>query len=515
MKQSKKLWDDNDWNFDRLNEVTTIIEKIAVEKFGLDCYPNQLEVISSEQMMDAYTSHGMPVFYFHWSFGKNFTQTENNYRRGRMGLAYEIVINSSPCISYLMEENTMVMQTLVIAHAAFGHNSFFKGNYLFKEWTDAEAIIDYLIFAKKYITKCEEKYGLEAVEKVLDSCHALQFFGVDRYHKPKRQSKEKELERLHEREEYRQRSVDDLWKTLPQSKNKDPNGKVYKPFLEEKQENILYFLEKNAPLLKNWQREIIRIVRKTSQYFYPQMQTKVMNEGWASFWHYTLMNELWEQGFLDDGHMLEFMHSHTSVLFQPDFDDQRYSGLNPYYLGFSIFMDIKRMCDNPTDEDKKWFPDITGGDWLTEIKYAMENFKDSSFVLQYLSPKVIRDLKLFVLKDEEDENYLVTNIQDQDGYIKIRKNLSQQYEINRSIPDIQITDFAIDGDRTLFLEHTMIDKIPLDNDSAQETIRHLRRLWGFDIMLESIDEVGDVRDIFESILSSDDENIWEFNDIPF
>jgi len=146
----------SDWTFDLIETYDKEIGKIAAE-FGLDTYPNQIEVISSEQMMDAYASVGMPLGYHHWSYGKQFLDVEQNYKRGRMGLAYEIVINSSPCIAYLMEENNMMMQALVIAHACYGHNSFFKGNYLFKTWTDATAIIDYLVFAKKYVQECEEK----------------------------------------------------------------------------------------------------------------------------------------------------------------------------------------------------------------------------------------------------------------------------------------------------------------------------------------------------------------------
>ena len=158
--------------------------RAAAKRFGLDTYPNQLEVITAEQMMDAYASVGMPVNYRHWSYGKEFIANEKSYRRGQMGLAYEIVINSDPCISYLMEENTTAMQALVIAHAAYGHNSFFKGNYLFRLWTDASSIIDYLIYARNYIADCEERHGLQPVEDLLDSCHALQNYGVDRYRRP-------------------------------------------------------------------------------------------------------------------------------------------------------------------------------------------------------------------------------------------------------------------------------------------------------------------------------------------
>ena len=155
-KYTVPLSDGPDWTFDLIEQYEYHIDRIAKD-FRLDIYPNQIEVITAEQMMDAYASIGMPINYTHWSFGKKFIQTEQQYRRGQMGLAYEIVINSNPCIAYLMEENTITMQALVMAHACYGHNSFFKGNYLFQTWTDADSIIDYLVFAKNYISKCEQK----------------------------------------------------------------------------------------------------------------------------------------------------------------------------------------------------------------------------------------------------------------------------------------------------------------------------------------------------------------------
>ena len=156
---SSLLPDPSDWTFELVEEYHEAIRATA-KRFGLDTYPNQLEIITAEQMMDAYASVGMPVNYRHWSYGKEFIANEKNYKRGQMGLAYEIVINSDPCISYLMEENTTAMQALVIAHAAYGHNSFFKGNYLFKLWTDASSIIDYLVYSKNYIAECEERHGI-------------------------------------------------------------------------------------------------------------------------------------------------------------------------------------------------------------------------------------------------------------------------------------------------------------------------------------------------------------------
>ena len=135
-----------------------------------------------------------------------------------MGLAYEIVINSNPCIAYLMEENTMTMQALVVAHACYGHNSFFKNNYLYRTWTDATSIIDYLVFAKQYMSQCEERHGVEEVEKMLDSCHALMNYGVDRYKRPHPVSPEEERRRQRERAEYIQRNLNDLWRTVPRAR---------------------------------------------------------------------------------------------------------------------------------------------------------------------------------------------------------------------------------------------------------------------------------------------------------
>ena len=197
--ESKLLSTGSDWDFETLDRYDRAIAELAHGKYGLDTYPNQIEVISSEQMMDAYSSVGMPVGYNHWSFGKQFVEVEGRYRRGQMGLAYEIVINSNPCIAYLMEENTITMQALVIAHASYGHNSFFKGNYLFKTWTDASAIIDYLVFARHYIAECEQRHGVAAVEEVLDSCHALMNYGVDRYKRPTPISAMEEKRRQRER----------------------------------------------------------------------------------------------------------------------------------------------------------------------------------------------------------------------------------------------------------------------------------------------------------------------------
>ena len=488
--------DSSEWNFPLLERFDREIAEIAHNRYGLDTYANQIEVITSEQMLDAYAAVGLPINYQHWSFGKHFVANQQTYKRGQMGLAYEIVINSDPCIAYLMEENTLTMQALVIAHACYGHNSFFKGNYLFRTWTNADAIIDYLVFARNYIAHCEERYGLDAVESVLDSCHALMNNGVDRYKRPSPLSMAEEQKRQREREQYLQSQVNDLWRTLPRSAgDPDPEGEARFP--PEPQENILYFVEKNAPLLEPWQREVVRIVRKLGQYFYPQRQTQVMNEGWATFWHYTLMNDLYDQGLVSDGFILEFLQSHTNVVMQPDFDSPYFSGINPYALGFAIMRDIRRICEEPDDEDRSWFPDMAGTDWKQTLDFAMRNFKDESFIAQYLSPKVMRDLRLFAVRDDDREETLaVTAIHDEQGYRDLRRTLADQYNLGSREPNIQVYKVDRRGDRSLTLRHYPYNRKPLGKHQ-DEMLKHLRRLWGFEVRLESVDDHGRVQLIGE------------------
>src|SRR6204780_1988861 len=171
IKNDRLLFDGADWDFSTIQRINEAVEEVAINEMGLNIYTNQIEVISTEQMLDAYSSIGMPLFYKHWSFGKQFARNEALYRAGMQGLAYEIVINSNPVISYTMEENTATMQTLVIAHGAFGHTHFLKNNYVFKQWTDADGILDYLEFARGYIAHSGERYGEEAVERRLDAAH--------------------------------------------------------------------------------------------------------------------------------------------------------------------------------------------------------------------------------------------------------------------------------------------------------------------------------------------------------
>jgi stage V sporulation protein R len=331
---------------------------------------------------------------------------------------------------------------------------------------------------------------------LLDSCHALQNYGVDRYKRPAKLSLEKEHARQKEREAYLQTQINDLWRTLPR-REEAPVDEGPQRFPSEPQENLLYFFEKYAPLLEPWQREIVRIVRKISQYFYPQRQTQVMNEGWATFWHYTILNQLYDEGVVGDGFMIEFLQSHTNVVYQPPIGSPHYSGINPYALGFGMMRDIRRICEAPTDEDREWFPDIAGSDWRATLDFAMRNFKDESFIAQYLSPNLIRDFHLFsVLDDDKDDKLKVSAIHDDSGYSYVRHQLAEQYNLGNREPNIQVWSVNTHGDRALTLRHTQFQRRPL-NQQTDEMMKHVARLWGFDVRLETVSPDGAVLSTLE------------------
>lgn len=487
----KPLYKGSEWDMELIETLWKHIENIGRNTFGFDPYEAQIELISSEQMLDAYSSVAMPILYNHWSFGKTFIQNERQYQKGMQGLAYEVVINTNPCIAYLMENNTATLQALVLAHASVGHSHFFKNNYLFKGWTDADTIIDYLKFAKKYIKSCEEKYGEKEVEYLLDACHSLQNHGVDKYRKPSRLSDELAYNRKKEWSNYFENTFNDLWRTIPKGKSEESANQS--ELIRE--ENLLYFIEKNSPILEDWQREVVRIVRKISQYFYPQRQTQLMNEGFATFTHHLIMTEMHDQGLLDDGSYLEFLQSHSNVVTQLDWDHKYYSGINVYALGYAMFVDIRRICENPDAEDLKWFPDIANTDWLTTIKDIAANYRDESFVLQFLSPKVARQFKLFSIHIHERADYLTVNAtHDDESFLRIRKTLAEQYDLSRAIPQIEVVHVDWKGDRTLFLEHITKNRQRLSHRDARDTMAYIHELWGFPVDIQYMDLDGNPLD---------------------
>ncbi len=485
------LFEGAEWDFAKLDATFRACEEIAVGELGLTPYPSQIEVITSEQMLDAYSSVGLPLMYRHWSFGKRFARDELLYRAGMQSLAYEIVINSNPCIAYLMEENTMTMQALVIAHACFGHSHFFRSNHLFRQWTDADGILDYLAFARRFVAECEERHGLTAVERILDAAHALQGQGVHRYLRRKWRLSDEET-RARERQKYEEETYNPLWSTVPGSNRPAAFPLAVneaKATLNLPEENLLYLCEKHSPKLRGWERELVRIVRVAAQYFYPQMQTKLANEGCATAVHYAIMTRLHDRGRIDDGAYLEFLASHTAVTRQPTLADPGFNGWNPYALGFTIMRDIERICTEPDEEDRRWFPAFAGnGDPWGTLREAWAEYRDESLVRQFLGPKVMRAYRMVNLNDKaSDPALVVTEIHDDSGFRRIRSQLADHYDPARAAPLIEASDVDLTGDRSLKLTYASRRKQRLHDASARQTLAHLQVLWGYKVTLQEVD----------------------------
>lgn len=486
-----------DWTSESLQEMWKIIRKVAKEEFQLDFYEPYFEIVTFEDILKIYAT-GFPVMYSHWSFGKEYDKSYKKYRHNQQSIAYEVIFNTNPALCYILETNTTTMQALVMSHAAVGHSAFFKTNSFIKENTDADNIINFAINFRDYVKQCEVDYGSKRVEIILDVCSSLTMYSIDRaaVNNP---SKKDIIERKIRRAEEQEKDFSLIVNMVDDHKDKvkDSNSNRLK------EENILKYVANYSPSLKNWERELIKMYCKMQQYFYPNRYTKMMNEGYASFWHYQLMHKLYDLGYLDDSNILEFLQSHTSVLYQPDHDSKGYGGINPYKLGYEIFSDIKRICENPTEEDKFYFPGLIGKNWIEEIKFAAENFKDDSFILQYLSPKVVRDLKLMSIKDGTYK-YCTINAThgDEDDFKQIRRHLSNQYDMFQNIPKFYIEGADLRKSRTLFfvLEETYDPK--LDEDDEREVFLNgedfcrvmsgLKTLWPFVFKVKTILKNGEI-----------------------
>ncbi|MCT4595220.1 MAG: SpoVR family protein [Anaeromicrobium sp.] len=421
------------------------IEEIVKEE-GLDYYPQEFEICSYEDMICYEAYVGMPSHYAHWSYGKAYERKKSLYKYNVQGLAYEMVINSNPCIAYLMRDNTLLLQILTIAHV-YGHNDFFKNNRLFKEGTRADNTINmfknHADRIRSYIQ--DPSIGYEGVERVLDAGHALRF-------QTSRVIGDKKLSN----EEMKKKILENYYSEIKITSPLDEKKHIPFPNLEkiplEPTEDIIGFIIEYGKL-EEWERDILNIVKEETEYFIPQIETKIMNEGWASYWHYTILNKL----KLPQGLHMEFLNRHNQVI-RPFLGQ-----INPYYMGFKIFNDI----------EKKY-----GKDKIFEVR-KME--RDNSFIRRYLTKELSREMNLFQYK-KKNKDYEIEEIADEEGWKEIRNTLANRTGVG-SIPLIKVIEIS-PKDHTLLLEHEY-DGRELELTYAYETLRYITTLWGGKVELKT------------------------------
>jgi stage V sporulation protein R len=213
-----------------------------------------------------------------------------------------------------------------------------------------------------------------------------------------------------------------------------------------------------------------------------------MNEGWATFWHHRILNDMYDADQIDEGVLLECMHSHTNVISQRGF-----AQFNPYALGFAMFTDIRRVCEHPTAEDRHYLPAVAGTDWLETLHDAMHNYRDESFILQFLSPKVLRDFKLMhIHTDETDDAWEVMQTASVEGFEAIRRELAANHRMELYLPEISVVRYRREQDRSLLLRHQAWHGKMLEAEQAEKTLAQLKYLWGYDVSMETVDAQGRV-----------------------
>lgn len=436
-----------------------------VEAFGLTCYDQEFDLCDHHQMLGAMAYHGMPAHYPHWSFGKSFERQKTLYDHGVSGLPYEMVINADPSIAYLMRENSLCLQILTIAHV-YAHNDFFRNNFTFHHTGADNVVAAFKSRADRVRGYIEDpSIGIDRVEMLLDAAHAVSLqtrrnFGI------RKLTPDEQKERALEAAEPRH----DPWQEI--HRTEEPGEPALERFPLEPDPDLLLFIRDNNPSLEDWQRDLLTIVHEEATYFIPQMETKIMNEGWATFWHHRIMNSL---DLPQDIH-LEFLVRHNQVV-RPIPGD-----LNPYHIGFHLWHDIRRRHDEPTPEEIAEYgePAMSAGDAMFAIR---ESDRDVSFLRRFLGPRMMRELGLYAYEPQGDE-LVVTRVADDAGWREVKESLLRSVGLG-GLPAITVRDADLGGDRTLLLHHDH-DGRDLQLDFANRTLGHVSTLWGRGVVLDTM-----------------------------
>ena len=439
--------------------------RVKVQEFGLSCFDQEFEVCDHNQMLGYMAYSGMPSHYPHWSYGKSFEKLKTMYDYGVSGLPYEMVINSDPSIAYLMTDNSFCLQVLTIAHV-YGHNDFFKNNFTFKSTQSEHTISRFKVHADRVRSYLEDpSIGVEKVEWILDAAHGLSL-QCRRNLAIKKLTLREQRERMVEAA----RPADDPFADLHQQEDVEAPNLNKLPASPE--EDLLLFIRDHNDKLSDWERDLLTIVHETAQYFIPQMETKIMNEGWASYWHREIMNSL----DLPQDLYLEFLVRHNQVV-RP-FP----KGLNPYYLGLKVWDDIKRRHDDPTPEEIEKYgrPTKTGTQALFE---AREVDRDASFLRRFLTEELMREMDMFEY-EPRGEDLVISKVSDKEDWRDIKETLIKNVGMG-GVPVIKVEDADYNQNRSLYVKHHHEGR-DLQLEYAEKAISYLHRLWGHEVVLETV-----------------------------
>lgn len=452
------------WTLKDLEYWNLRIEEMAL-KLGLDFFPQEFEICDYHDMIGYQSYVGMPSRYPHWSFGKSFEKQQMLYKMGVSGLAYEMVINSNPCLAYLMIDNPLSMQIMTMAHV-YGHNDFFKNNSQFAHTRPEFAVERFKLHADRVRAYVETPgIGYDRVERILDAAHAIAF------HMPRNPHIRRVSVEEQRQEFVRQlKREPDRWDHLAPTQPEEDGQYEFTP---EPDEDLLGFIAAHNIYLEDWEVDLLNIVRDETAYFMPQMETKIMNEGWASFWHYTIMNRLQLPA---DLHM-DFLRSHNQVI-RP-----HVGGLNPYHVGYVIFSRLAGSDGHRIDYDIN--PRIFDVRCID---------RDSSFLRRFLTEELMQELNLFEYR-QKGPRITVSEVSDDEGWQQVRDTLIRNTGMN-GIPVIKAKDVNPKSS-ALELVHEY-DGRELELTYVKKTMEHVCTLWhGRAVTLETFIDNRHVRCLYK------------------
>lgn len=432
--------------------------------FGLDFYPMRYEICPAE-IIYTFGAYGMPTRFSHWSFGKQFFRMKLQYDLG-LSKIYELVINSDPCYAFLLDTNSLIQNKLIVAHV-LAHCDFFKNNIRFSN--TKRDMVESMSATAERVKAYEHKYGKEEVETFLDAVLAIQEHIDPSLMRPKLAWSIDDLEE-EEVEKKKASQYDDLWNLDNRNKKRErSNVRKKKKIPPQPEKDLLLFIEEYSRELEDWQRDILTMMREEMLYFWPQLETKIMNEGWASYWHQRILREM----DLTSDEAIEFAKLNAGVV-QPS-----KTSINPYYLGIKMFEDIEERYNNPTEEMKR--RGVKPGSGRDKIFEVREIEWDVSFLRNYLNKDLVMREDMYLFQRQGKEYKVIDKEWEhvRDQLVNMRTNGGFPYLV------VEDGDYLKNGE--LYIKHSY-EGIELDLKYLEKVLPYLHQLWGRTVHMESIVE---------------------------
>lgn len=464
-------------------------------ELGLDFFETIFEMVDYEEMSMLAAYGGFPVRYPHWRFGAEFDELTKGYSYGLQKI-YEMVINTDPCYAYLLSANEMTDQKLVIAHV-YGHCDFFKNNAWFSKTN--RRMLDQMANHAARVNRYVERHGFEVVEEFIDACLTIEDLIDPHLPHIKRTadatraagdtigSRKNDDEPKHAGTRFDSKGYMDAFINPPdvleeearQRREDREEREASRSFPEQPQRDVLQFLLQHAPL-RDWQHDVLSIVRDEAYYFAPQGQTKIMNEGWASYWHSTIMTTY----ALTDAEFICYADHHSGTMASSP------TRLNPYKLGIELFRDIEERwntgrfgpewdaCDNQ-QEKHNWDRDLgLGRDKIFEVRRI---HNDVTFIDTFLTPEFCAKHKMFSFAyNDSSEYYEIASREFEKIKLQLLNNLT-----NHSRPFIYVEDGNYRNRGELYLKHRY-SGVELRQDYARDTLVNVQKLWSRPVHIETV-----------------------------